>query len=702
MAQPGEAGTTQTQNNPGHFIARNGDIVFALAVVGIIIMFIIPMPTTMMDILLTANITFSMVVILVSIYTTEPLDVSVFPSLLLFATLFRLGLNVSTTRLILGDAYAGEIIESFGTFVVAGNYVVGFIIFLIIVIIQYIVITKGAERVAEVAARFTLDAMPGKQMSIDADLNAGIITEEEARRQREKIRKEADFYGAMDGASKFVKGDAIAGIIITSINIVGGLVIGILQQDMGLGEAAQTYTLLTVGDGLVSQIPALLVSSATGMVVTRAAAEGSMGRDMSVQLTGQPKALWIASGVLFLLGFVPGLPTLPFMVLAFLVGAVAFMIRRQARLAREAEAEERAREEPAEEEGEERRPQKEELSDLIKVDPMEVEVGYNLIPLVLPEQGGDFLDRVAMIRRQTASELGIIVPPVRVLDNLQLDPDVYRIKLKGVEIDRFEIRPDHYLAMESGMTSDDIDGIETQEPAFGTPALWIEEDQKDEAEMANYTIVDPPSVMATHLTELIKDNAHELLGRQEVQELIENFEEDYPAVVDELLPDLLTLGEIQKVLQNLLWEGIPVNNLLTILETLADYAPRTKDTQILTEYVRQALSRQITSQYTAADGRLNAVTLDPELEDELEQALDSSEQGKYLALPPRQAQELIDKIAAEMQNLLEVGYDPILLVAPNIRKPLKELTHRSLERLIVLSFNELESDVDLEIHGTVK
>jgi len=701
MAQPGEAGTTQTQN-PGHFIARNGDIVFALAVVGIIIMFIIPMPTTMMDILLTANITFSMVVILVSIYTTEPLDVSVFPSLLLFATLFRLGLNVSTTRLILGDAYAGEIIESFGTFVVAGNYVVGFIIFLIIVIIQYIVITKGAERVAEVAARFTLDAMPGKQMSIDADLNAGIITEEEARRQREKIRKEADFYGAMDGASKFVKGDAIAGIIITSINIVGGLVIGILQQDMGLGEAAQTYTLLTVGDGLVSQIPALLVSSATGMVVTRAAAEGSMGRDMSVQLTGQPKALWIASGVLFLLGFVPGLPTLPFMVLAFLVGAVAFMIRRQARLAREAEAEERAREEPAEEEGEERRPQKEELSDLIKVDPMEVEVGYNLIPLVLPEQGGDFLDRVAMIRRQTASELGIIVPPVRVLDNLQLDPDVYRIKLKGVEIDRFEIRPDHYLAMESGMTSDDIDGIETQEPAFGTPALWIEEDQKDEAEMANYTIVDPPSVMATHLTELIKDNAHELLGRQEVQELIENFEEDYPAVVDELLPDLLTLGEIQKVLQNLLWEGIPVNNLLTILETLADYAPRTKDTQILTEYVRQALSRQITSQYTAADGRLNAVTLDPELEDELEQALDSSEQGKYLALPPRQAQELIDKIAAEMQNLLEVGYDPILLVAPNIRKPLKELTHRSLERLIVLSFNELESDVDLEIHGTVK
>ncbi len=700
MQPGGEAGSAAQE--PQHFIARNGDIVFALAVVGIIIMFIIPMPTMAMDILLTTNITFSMVVILVSIYTTEPLDVSVFPSLLLFATLFRLGLNVSTTRLILGQAYAGEIIESFGTFVVAGNYVVGFIIFLIIIVIQYIVITKGAERVAEVAARFTLDAMPGKQMSIDADLNAGIITEEEARRQREKIRKEADFYGAMDGASKFVKGDAIAGIVITSINIVGGLVIGVLQQDMALAEAAQTYTLLTVGDGLVSQIPALLVSSATGMVVTRAAAEGSMGHDMSVQLTRQPKALWIASGVLFLLAFVPGLPTLPFMILAFLVGAVAFMLRRQARLAREKAEEERAEEERMEEEEEARAPAKEDLSDLIKVDPMEVEVGYNLIPLVLPEQGGDFLDRVSMIRRQTASELGIIVPPVRVLDNLQLDPNVYRVKLKGVEIDRFEIMPDHYLAMESGMTSDDIEGIETEEPAFGTPAKWIEEEQKEEAEMANYTIVDPPSVMATHLTELIKDNAHELLGRQEVQELIDNFEEDYPAVVDELLPDLLTLGEIQKVLQNLLWEGVPVNNLLTILETLADYAPRTKDTQVLTEYVRQALSRQITSQYSAADGKLHAVTLDPELEDNLEQSLDSSEQGKYLALPPQEAQNMIEKIASEVQNLLELGYDPILLVAPNIRRPLKELTHRSLDRLIVLSFNELESDVDLEIHGTVK
>ncbi|SDL74314.1 flagellar biosynthesis protein FlhA [Halarsenatibacter silvermanii] len=701
MATGSEAGSKAPEAR--NFIAQNGDILFALSVVGIIIMFIIPMPTAFMDILLTTNITFSMVVILVSIYTTEPLEVSVFPSLLLFATLFRLGLNVSTTRLILGQAYAGEVIESFGTFVVAGNYVVGFIIFLIIIVIQYIVITKGAERVAEVAARFTLDAMPGKQMSIDADLNAGIITEEEARRQREKIRKEADFYGAMDGASKFVKGDAIAGIVITSINIVGGLVIGVLQQDMALAEAAQTYTLLTVGDGLVSQIPALLVSSATGMVVTRAAAEGSMGQDMSVQLTGQPKALWIASAVLFLLAFVPGLPTLPFLVLAFLVGAVAFMVRRQVQMAEEVEAEKEEAEAEKEAEAErERGPQRDELSDLIKVDPMEVEVGYNLIPLVLPEQGGDFLDRVAMIRRQTASELGIIVPPVRVLDNLQLDPGVYRIKLKGVEIDRFEIKPDHYLAMESGMTSDDLEGVEAEEPAFGTPAIWIEEDQKDEAEMAGYTVVDPPSVMATHLTEVIKDNAHELLGRQEVKELVDSFEEDYPAVVDELLPDLLTLGEIQKVLQNLLREGIPVNNLLTIMETLADYAPRTKDPDILTEYVRQALCRQITSQYMAGDGKLHAVSLDPELEDKLDQAVDTSDQGKYLALKPQEAQDLIGKIASEMQQLLELGYDPILLTAPNIRKPLKELTRRSLERLIVLSFNELESDVDLEIHGTVK
>ncbi|MFW6269800.1 MAG: flagellar biosynthesis protein FlhA [Bacillota bacterium] len=690
---------TTTEKTGIERLTQNTDILFSLAVVGVVIMFIIPLPTILMDLLLTTNITFSIVVILVSIYTTEPLQVSVFPSLLLFATLFRLGLNVSTTRLILSQGFAGEIITSFGNFVVGGNYVVGFIIFLILIVIQYIVITRGAERVAEVAARFTLDAMPGKQMSIDADLNAGIITEREAREQREKIRQEADFYGAMDGASKFVKGDAIAGIIITVINIIGGLIVGMAQQGMAFNEAAQTYTLLTVGDGLVSQIPALLISTATGMIVTRATAESNMGEDISTQLTGQPKALWIAAVVLLALGIVPGLPLLPFTILGLFIATIGYILYRQQDTVLK---EEQAASEEEEAAVGESRPDTEELSSLIQVDKLEFEVGYNLISLVLPEQGGDFLDRVAMIRRQTAMEMGIIVPPVRILDNLQLDPNIYRIKLKGVEISRFEILPDHFLAMESGMTAEKIDGIETEEPAFGTPAIWIEENQKEEAELANYTVVDPPSVMATHLTEIIKQNAHELLGRQEVQELIDNLEENYSAVIEELLPDLMTLGEIQKVLQNLLWEGIPIKNLVTILETLADYAPKTKDINLLTEYVRQSLSRQITSLYTDDNNTLHVITLDPQLEDELSQSLDQSDEGNYLSLEPQRVQQLIQKIINQVQSLLEQGHDPILLTSPAIRRPIKELVHRSFEDLIVLSFNELQSNVDLQVLGTVK
>ncbi|MFW6278806.1 MAG: flagellar biosynthesis protein FlhA [Bacillota bacterium] len=688
--------TTETQFAK---ITKNTDVIFALAVVGVIVMFIIPLPTLLMDLLLATNISFAMVVILVSIYIQEPLQVSVFPSLLLFATLYRLGLNVSTTRLILLQADAGRIIDSFGNFVVSGNYVVGFIIFLIIIIIQFVVITKGAERVAEVAARFTLDAMPGKQMSIDADLNAGIINEQEAREQRDKIRREADFYGAMDGASKFVKGDAIAGIIITLINIIGGLIVGTMQQGMSFGQAAQTYTLLTVGDGLVTQIPALLISSATGMIVTRATAESNMGADMLGQLTNQPKALWIASGVLFVLGLVPGLPSVPFFVLAIFIGTMGYlMYRTQVATEAEISEEERREEEVAVEPG---KPDQEELSELIKVDQIEVEVGYNLISLVLPEQGGDFLDRVAMIRRQTAMDLGIVVPPVRILDNLQLEPDIYRIKLKGVEVSRFQLFPNRFLALESGVTTEEIKGIETEEPAFGTPAIWIEESQKEQAEMSNYTVVDPPSVMATHLTEVIKDHAHELLGRQEVQDLLDNMEENYPAVVEELVPDLMSLGEIQKVLQNLLWEEIPIKNLVTILETLADYAPKTKDINVLTEYVRQALSRQITDIFSGENKTLHAVTIDPQLEDQLNQALDQSDQGNYLALEPQEAQDLINRIVEKVQSLLEQGHKPILLTSPVIRRPLKELTSRSFEDLIVLSFNELESDVNLQVVGKV-
>jgi len=681
-------------------ITKNMDIIFALMVVGIIVMFIIPLPTMLLDMLLAANITFSMVVILVSIYTTEPLDLSVFPSLLLFATLFRLGLNVSTTRLILGQGYAGEIILSFGDFVVGGNYVVGLIIFLILVIIQFVVITKGAERVAEVAARFTLDAMPGKQMSIDADLNAGIIDEHEAKREREKIRQEADFYGAMDGASKFVKGDAIAGIIITFINIIAGLVIGMLQQNMGFGQAAETYILLTVGDGLVSQIPALLISTATGMVVTRAASDNNMGNEMTEQLLKQPKALFIAAGVLMILGFVPGLPTVPFLVLAVFIATMGYLIIRTAEVESPKQKKKKKKPELSPEEKQEMKEQ--EIKQLIKVDKLEIEVGYNLISLVLPEQGGDFLDRVANIRKQIAMDLGIILPPVRIVDNLQLQPNTYKIKLQGVEISEYQLFADKYLAMDPGDTFEDIEGIDTEEPAFGTPAIWIEAEQRERAEMANYTVVDPGSVMATHLTEIIKSHAYELLGREEVKKLIDNVKEENEAVVDELMPDLMNLGEIQRILQNLLWENIPIKNLVLILETLADHAARTKDQTILTEYVRQGLSRQISKQFTDQENNLNVFTIDPQKEEKLANSLEQSDQGNYLSLQPAEAQSLINNIVQQAKQLLEQGKEPILLTSPMIRRPIKEMVHRTFSDLTVLSFNELESDVDLQVQGVVK
>lgn len=681
-------------------ITKNMDVVFALMVVGIIVMFIIPLPTVLLDMLLAANITLSMVVILVSIYTTEPLDLSVFPSLLLFATLFRLGLNVSTTRLILGQGYAGEIILSFGDFVVGGNYVVGLIIFLIIVIIQFVVITKGAERVAEVAARFTLDAMPGKQMSIDADLNAGIIDEHEAKREREKIRQEADFYGAMDGASKFVKGDAIAGIIITFINIIAGLVIGMLQQNMGFAQAAETYILLTVGDGLVSQIPALLISTATGMVVTRAASDNNMGNEMTEQLLKQPKALFIAAAVLLILGFVPGLPTFPFLVLAVFIATMGYLIIRTAEVETPSEKAKQKKPELSPEEKQEMKEQ--EIKQLIKVDKLEIEVGYNLISLVLPEQGGDFLDRVANIRKQIAMDLGIILPPVRIVDNLQLQPNTYKIKLQGIEISEYQLFADKYLAMDPGDTFEDIEGVDTEEPAFGTPAIWIEAEQRERAEMANYTVVDPGSVMATHLTEVIKSHAYELLGREEVKKLIDNVKEENQAVVDELMPDLMNLGEIQKILQNLLWENIPIKNLVLILETLADHANRTKDQTILTEYVRQGLSRQISKQFTDQENNLNVFTIDPQKEEKLANSLEQSDQGNYLSLQPAEAQSLINNIVQQAKQLLEQGKEPILLTSPMIRRPIKEMVHRTFSDLTVLSFNELESEVELQVQGVVK
>lgn len=678
------------------FINKYSDILFAVAVVTVVVMFVIPLPPFMLDLLLTVNISFALTVLLVSIYTTEPLEISAFPSLLLFATLFRLALNVSTTRLILGHGYAGEIIMGFGNVVVGGNYVVGFVIFLILVIIQFVVITKGAERVAEVAARFTLDAMPGKQMSIDADLGSGLISEDEARVQRKKIRQEADFYGAMDGSSKFVKGDAIAGIIITLINIVGGLIIGVAQQGMGFGEALQNYTLLTVGDGLVSQIPALLISVATGMIVTRATSDNNLGHDLGKQLTAQPRSLAIVAAVLFMFSFVRGLPTVPFLILAVLVGGIAFLVWQgeKKKQLKELEVEEEVEEIPM--------PSRvEDLTELLQIDPMEVEVGYNLISLVLPEQGGDFLDRVAMIRRQCALELGMIVPSIRILDNLQLEPNSYRIKLRGIEIDRYEVKPNHYLAMNSGFSNDEIDGIATNEPAFGLPAVWITEGRREDVELAGYTVVDPPSVMATHLTEVIKRHAHELLGRQEVKDLIDGVREKYSAVVEELIPDRMTIGQIQKILQNLLREGIPIRNLVMILETLADYAPHTTDLQILTEYVRQNLSRQITSKYSE-NGMVHVVTLSPQLEELINQSIEHTEQGSYLALDPNQAQAIFENLNTTIQTVMQKGYQPIILTAPGIRHHFKGLTARVAPDLTVLSFNELEPTLNIQSVGMVK
>jgi len=679
-------------------IREYSDLLFVIAVIIVVVMFMIPLPTFILDLLLTLNISFSLTILISAIYLTNPLELSVFPSLLLVATLFRLGLNVSTTRLILGQANAGKVIETFGNFVVGGDYIVGFVIFIILVAIQYIVITKGSERVAEVSARFTLDAMPGKQMSIDADLSSGLITEAEARQKREEIRQEADFYGAMDGASKFVKGDAIAGIIITLINIVGGLVIGVIQQGMGFTEALTTYTLLTVGDGLVSQIPALLISTATGIVVTRAASEGNLGEDFTRQIFSQPKTLIIVSVVIFLLGTLTPLPIIPFWFLALAAGSMGYTLYQADKEETKPEDEQQVEEEEAEEYREE-----ESMTDLLQVDPMEVEVGYNLIPLVVPEQGGDLLDRVSMIRRQCALELGIVVPPIRIRDNMQLEPNHYRVNLRGVDIAEHEIMVDKYMAMDSGMATEDLPGQETTEPAFGLPALWVSEEDKERAEMAGYTVVDPPSVIATHLTEIVKNHAYELLSRQDVQELIDNLKKDNPAVVDELIPDLMSIGQVQKVLQNLLKERVSIRNLVLILEVLADQAKNTQDIAVLTEYVRQdALSRQISKKYKDDNDSINVITLAPELEEELSNSIEHTDQGSYLALNPDFAQQIYNSLSQQIQNVSNQGYEPVVITSPILRYHFKELTEQVAPDLIVVSYNELESYINVQTVGMVK
>ncbi len=683
----------KTTTSLGRNIGRVSDVSVMLAIVLVVVMMVLPLPPAILDILLAVNISLALLILLLTMNVREPLEISAFPSLLLVTTLFRLALNVSSTRLILLTANPGKIIVAFGDFVVGGNYVVGFVIFLILVIVNFMVITKGAERVSEVAARFTLDALPGKQMSIDADLNSGLITEAEARQRRVQIAREADFYGSMDGATKFVKGDAIAGIIITVINLLGGFAVGMFQKGMDFSGALNRYTLLSVGDGLVSQIPALLISTATGIIVTRGASENNLGAEVTSQLFSQYRVLAAAAGVVGIFGLIGGLPRIPFFIIAGLLGGLAFGLWRTAK------SEEVDEDEAIEQEqlAEARKP--ETLMSLLHVDQIELEIGYSLIPLVDEAQGGDMLDRISMIRRQCALELGLLVPVIRIRDNLQLNPDEYVVKIKGIQVGRGELMISHYLAMDAGGITETVPGIATTEPAFGLNALWVDAATREKAEYAGYTVVDPPAILATHLTEIIREHAHELLGRQEVKTLIDGVREEYPAVVDELVPDMLTIGEVQKVLQNLLREGVPIRNMVTILETLADTAAITRDPDYLTEYVREALKRQVTQMYLEKD-ELTVLTLSPQWEETISAGIEYTERGLSVAMDPRQIQDLYQALAQGLEeNVLPY---PIILVSPQIRMALKRLTERAIPRLIVLSYNEISPDVQVNAVGTVK
>ncbi|MDU2240339.1 MAG: flagellar biosynthesis protein FlhA [Paenibacillus sp.] len=671
------------------------DLFILVGIIGIVLLMIVPIPTWLLDILLIINISLALIILLVAMNTREALQFSIFPAMLLITTLFRLALNVSTTKLILGQAKAGHVVATFGSWVSHGEPVVGFVVFLILVVVQFIVITKGSERVAEVAARFTLDAMPGKQMSIDADLNAGLINEQQARERRSKIEREADFYGAMDGASKFVKGDAIASIIILLINLIGGFIIGMTIHGMPFADALSTYSLLTIGDGLVSQIPALLISTAAGLIVTRASSEGNLADDITGQLFTYPKLLFVVAGTIALLGtFTPiGIwTTYPF---AGLLIFAAFKMQKNMDR-RQIEQEQQEEEQQIEEV---RSP--ESVINLLQVDPIEFEFGYGLIPLADTGQGGDLLDRIIMIRRQCALELGLVVPVIRIRDNIQLKPNEYVIKIKGNVVGGGELLLNHYLAMSPGMDDDTITGIETREPAFGLPALWIDEATKDRAELSGYTVVDPPSVVATHLTELIKKHAHELLGRQETKALVDNLKENYAVLVDELIPSVLSIGDVQKVLAKLLREKISIRDMVSIFETLADYGTYTKDPDVLTEYVRQALSRQITQQFTQPGETMRVITVGPTLEKKIAESVQQTEQGSYLALDPASTQTVFQKLTEQINRLVQTGHQPILLTSPTIRMYLRQVIERSMQDIPVLSYSELEPNVEIQSVGVV-
>lgn len=674
---------------------KKADLGIALYLLAAVIFFIIPIPSILLDVMLAINISLAMIILFNALFVKEVLDMSFFPTLLLFTTIFRISLNVSSTRLILTTGQPGNVVETFGGFVGGGDLVIGAIVFIVLILIQFIVINKGSERVSEVTARFTLDAMPGKQMAIDADLNTGAITEKEARERRNKIQQESSFFGSMDGATKYVKGDATAGLIITFINLIGGTIMGVTSGGMEAVEALQRYGILTIGDGLVSQVPSLLISLATGILVTKASNEADFGSVLVGQLFGIPKVLYIVGAAVAFLGIVTPLNPVLFVALG-----VAFLIagrKIQTDVSVEAIEEEANAEENAAEEI--RRP--ENVVSLLQVDPIELEFGYGIIPLADVNQGGDLLDRVVMIRRQIALELGTVVPIIRLRDNIQLNPNQYIIKIKGIQVTEGEILFDHYMAMNPGYVEEEITGIPTFEPSFHLPAIWITEGQRERAESLGYTVVDPPSIIATHLTEVIRGHISELLTRQDVSNLINNIKESNGALVEELTPKLLGIGEIQKVLQNLLKEGISIRDLLTIFETLADHAATSRDTDVLTEYVRQSLKRAISNKYFPANETTSVVTLDPKVEQEIMGSVKQTEQGAYLTLDPEKTKSIMASVETEITKLENIGKNPIVITSPIVRMYFKKLTEDYFKDLIVVSYNEVEANVELQSVGMV-
>ena len=691
------AGSSIPLNN----VIKNSDVALAGGVIGMLLIMVVPLPEIILDLMIALSISIAVLILFVSLFTGSALEFSSFPSVLLIATLFRLSINIASTRLILleghqGAGAAGSIINAFGEFVVGGNQIVGIIVFLILVIINFVVITKGTGRIAEVAARFTLDAMPGKQMAIDADLNAGLIDDSEARTRRRVIQRESDYFGALDGASKFVRGDAIAGLLITAINILGGLLVGVTQYSMSAGDAFDSYATLTIGDGLVSQIPALIISVAAGIAVTKASSESKLSIDLQNQIFSNVQALYVVAAVLFAFALIPGLPVVPFMLLAIVTFFLAQASKRNnERFAtEEQEAEQlRIQQEISEE--------PEDIASLLPIDILGLELGYGLIPLVDEEQDGELLKRIKAIRRQIAMDYGYIVPPLHIKDNLELSPGEYSITIKGIEVARSEMMVGHFLAMKTGDVDEEIPGVDTVEPAFGLPAVWIAAEDEERAQFSGYTVVDLPTVLATHITEILKNHAFEFIGRQEAQKLLDSHSQTEPKVVEELVPNVVTLGIVQKVLQNLLKEQVSIRDLHTILETLADVGNLTKDADLLTEHVRQALSRQITRQYQTPDGLLPLITMNQELENQVAGAIQDSGQGAYLGLNPNVAQAIINGLDEKMEQFSFNNYQPLLLCSPLIRPHMKKLVERFIPNLVVLSHNEVAQDVRIEALGVV-